>query len=286
MNFEKNIISLYGQQGQEWLKNLSNFTNQIATKWNLTNLQVLQNLSYNYVLSCYQNQNPVILKISFNKNDLQTEALTLKSFSGHGCVKLLEQDIELGALLIQKINPGTSLKSLFPEQDEQAVKIISDVIKKLQTTTIPKDSSFCNISDWLAILDENWKIPKKHLLHARNLKKQLLETTSKQVLLHGDLHHENILLEQQNSWIAIDPKGIIGDPVFEVGSAILNPTPELLQNNNIKNIIQNRIVLFSQHLGFDQKRIFDWTYVQAVMRACWAIQDNTDTEYIDMLLNF
>ncbi len=279
MKFGENISGMDVQQWQEWLKNLPNFVNQIADHWQLSNLQVLPNLAYNHVLSCIQNQKSVILKICFCKKEMQSEVKALQAFAGHGCVKLLAHDIELGAMLLQNVMPGTSLKTLFPNQDAQAVKIISQVITNLQCAPLPNPTNFQNISGWLKTLEKNWDLPQKYIEKARNLSKQLLATTTKQILLHGDLHHDNILLCGQTEWIAIDPKGVIGDPVYEVGASIRNPIPELLENNDAKSIIQSRINLFADLLNFDKKRIYDWTYVQAVLSACWAIEDGHDTAY-------
>ena len=279
MKFGENINGINVQQWQEWLNNLPNFVNQIADYWQLSNLQVLPNLSYNRVLSCIQNQKSVMLKICFCKKELQSEVNALQAFAGHGCINLLAYNVELGALLLQNVTPGTSLKTLFPNQDAQAVKIISNVITNLQCAPVPGHGEFQTVSDWLKTLEKNWDIPQKYIEKARNLSKQLLATTTKQVLLHGDLHHDNILLCEQTQWIAIDPKGVIGDPVYEVGASIRNPIPELLENSDAKNIIQNRINLFANLLNFDYKRIYDWSYVQAVLSACWAIEDGHDTAY-------
>lgn len=285
MQFNENVIGLYGQQGQEWLDNLPNLVNQLADHWKLSNLQVLPSLTYNYVLSCFQGEQPVVLKVGFSKKELQSEADALRAFSGHGCIRLLDHSIELGALLLPRAAPGTTLKSttlksLFPAQDDHAVKIISSVIKELQSAQLPSTGKFPDISVWLAILDKDLNILPKYLAKARKLREHLLSTSTNKVLLHGDLHHENILLCGENKWIAIDPKGVIGDPVFEVGASIRNPIPDLLKNSDPRQIIQNRITLFSEQCNVDPKRIFDWVYVQAVMCACWAIEDNADAAYI------
>lgn len=278
MQFEKNM-SLYLQQWQEWLNNLPTIVNQIADHWQLSNLQALPNLSYNHVLRCVQNEKPVILKICFSKKELQSEVNALQVFAGHGCINLLDHNIELGAILLQDVTPGRSLKTLFPNQDKQAVKIIGKIIRELQHAHVPKHGEFQNISDLLKTLERNWNLPPRYIEKARNLSKHLLATTTKQVLLHGDLHHDNVLLCGQAQWIAIDPKGIIGDPVYEVGASIRNPIPELLENHDAKNIIQNRMNSFTDILGFDNKRIFDWSYVQAVLSACWSIEDGHDSAY-------
>ncbi|MBD3273474.1 phosphotransferase [Candidatus Dependentiae bacterium] len=279
MSFKKNIINLYGQKGQEWLNNIPNIVNNLSEYWELSNLQVMPNLSYNYVLSAIQKNIPVILKISFDKKYLEREINALNAFSGSDCVGIISYDIELGALLLQKMIPGTSLKKLFPNQDEKATKIICDIIKNLHSISISNLENFPNIFDWLKILDKNLNLPKKYLIRARELKDYFFSKTLRQVLLHGDLHYDNILWDEHEGWVAIDPKGVLGNPIIEVASAIYNPIPELLKQNNVKDIILNRINLISNSLNLSCEEIIRATYLKVVLSTCWAVDENINKNY-------
>jgi streptomycin 6-kinase len=94
-------------------------------------------------------------------------------------------------------------------------------------------------------------------------------------LLHGDLHHGNILFNGEK-WVAIDPKGVIGEIDYEVGAFIRNPIPLLLEQHNPTDIIKNRIKCFSQELGLDQQRVTAWAFVQAVLAAHWSAENQED----------
>lgn len=282
--FERNILNLYGKEGKIWLNSLPDIANLLARQWNLSNIQVFPHLSYNYVASCIQNNVPIVLKIGFDKKELSPEAAALQAFAGHGCINLLDQNLDLGALLLQKATPGTRLKKLFPEKDDYATDIMCNIIKQLQSTNNYNTKDFPHISDWLKLLENDWNLPQQYLVKARSLSKQLLATTQTNILLHADLHHENILLHENDNWIAIDPKGAIGDPAYEVGAAIRNPIPEILNNNEAKNIIKHRIRIFAQTLGFNPERIFAWTYVQTALAACWTINDEREsTSFINSM---
>lgn len=279
MQFEHNIASLYGPQGVEWLKKLPKIVGALARKWNLVNISVFPNLTFNYVALCLKGTRPVVLKISFCTKELQQEVSALRAFDGHGCVRLIDHDLVSGGLLLEPVEPGSSLKNFFPDRDQHAIKIACRVIKELQTASDYECSDFSNIADWLKSFDKECNIPQQYLLRARELGNDLLATTAKQILLHGDLHHENILLSGHDRWVAIDPKGVIGDPVYEVGAAIRNPIPDLLRNPQAKSIIQNRMQICADTLGFEYKRIFEWVYVQGVLSACWALEDGIDATY-------
>jgi streptomycin 6-kinase len=279
MQFKKNILSSYGQEGQVWLDNLPLLTQKLAEQWGLSQLQVMPNLSCNYVVRGVQADVPVVLKIGFYTTGMQYEAKALRSFAGNGCVKLLDMDLGQGALLLQCVLPGTPLKALFLDNERQAAEATSSVIKKLQLST-NHQQGFPLVKDWLMILDKNWDVPQQYLEKARILKTHLLATTTQTVLLHGDLHNENILACGDTSWIAIDPKGVIGDPVFEVGAAIYDPIPDMVSQDVAQKIMCDRIDWFAQLLNYDRQRIYDWAFVQTVLRACWAlewgIQDEQD----------
>jgi streptomycin 6-kinase len=90
--------------------------------------------------------------------------------------------------------------------------------------------------------------------------------------------HDNIL-EDKEGWIVIDPKGVVGEPAYEVGAFIRNPIPDLLRHEEASNIIQNRISLFSKRLDIPAHKIAGWALVQAVLAWVWALEDNGETAY-------
>lgn len=277
---EKNIINLYGELGKQWLTNLSVLTEQMKITHGLSNLKPVQNLSYNYVLSGLQGSQPIILKLGFDTDGLKREAHTLKAFAGFGVIKVLMENE--GMLLLERAVPGISLKSYFPKKDHDAIHITCECIKRLHKAPIPRVHHLPDMKDWLTALDKNLIIPEHYLHKARRLRDKLIMTTTPPVLLHGDLHHDNIL-QNKDGWVAIDPKGIIGDPAYEVAAFIRNPIPELLAHNNASHIIDSRIAQFAEILKLSEQRIIDWCYVQAVLAWAWALEDNGDETYFKKL---
>jgi len=111
------------------------------------------------------------------------------------------------------------------------------------------------------------------LIKARTLRDELLNTTDAPILLHGDLHHDNILAHD-NNWKVIDPKGVIGELSYEVGCFIRNPLDDLPSHSDSLKIITNRINAFSKNLILDPDRIAKWCFVQAVLATVWSLEDN------------
>ena len=94
------------------------------------------------------------------------------------------------------------------------------------------------------------------------------------MLLHGDLHHDNILSAERQPWLAIDPKGIVGEPAYEVGALLRNPWSVLLDMPQPGRILARRVDQLAEELGFDRARIVGWGIAQAVLSAWWCLEDH------------
>lgn len=235
--FKETILSIYGKHGKIWLADLPRLQQEIAVAWGLESLQAASNLSYNYIASGFQNGEPIILKLSLDREALIQESTALKAFSGFGAVKVLRQTE--GILLLEKARPGTSLKEYFPTRDSASIQIVCRVIQKLHQAPLPLAGTFPKIDDWLAVLENDWQIPIYFLEKARRFKDYLLKTAPASILLHGDLHHENIL-KTDDGWAVIDPKGVMGEPIYEIAAFIRNPLPEILKIPHLHTLMANR----------------------------------------------
>lgn len=101
---------------------------------------------------------------------------------------------------------------------------------------------------------------------------ELCDSQSSTRLLHGDLHHHNVLLDNQRGWLAIDPKGVVGELAYEVGAAFRNPCerPAVFA---ARATIERRVGRFAGVLGLDAERVLGWAFAQAVLAAIWEVED-------------
>ena len=81
-------------------------------------------------------------------------------------------------------------------------------------------------------------LPDAVVERAADLLSELTETSGEPVLLHGDLHHYNILSAEREPWLAIDPKGIVGAAEFDVCAFLRN---ELLSQHEPERVLARRI---------------------------------------------
>jgi streptomycin 6-kinase len=103
---------------------------------------------------------------------------------------------------------------------------------------------------------------------------ELLADSAEPVLLHGDLHHDNILAAQRTPWLAIDPQGVIGEPAYEVGAWLRNPLPWLWQSAAPTDLLRRRLHILAAELGIDWARLAAWGLAQAVLSAWWDYEDH------------
>jgi streptomycin 6-kinase len=252
-----NLTQIYGSMGEDWLVRLPDAIDRLTTMWKLSELKPLSNLSYSYVLEGFQGNLPIILKLSLDIALMNREAIALEAFKGFGTVSVLGH--EEGALLLERAIPGTSLKR---SSCNNKIEIACGVMKQLHQAPLPQTNLFPHIDEWLADLDKDWDLPIAHLERARMMKKRLIKTTvGPQILLHGDLHQENIL-SHGNTWVVIDPKGAIGAPIHETWACVENP--------------QRDLKVISKHFGYPLNDVVDWYYVHLILAACWQVEDGLD----------
>ena len=274
----QNVINILGENGKKWITNLPNTIEILADRWNLSNLVPVDNMTFNYVAKAIYNSNqPVVLKIGFDTNVISDEKRALIYFDGNASIRLIDYNEKYNALLLQQAIPGTTLKSLYPANDKFVIDCYVDTVQKLLDKPLNNKNGFRHISDWLKILDgfKSDKLPEYLLKKAIHLKNILLASIKTEILLHGDLHQDNIL-KNNDTWLAIDPKGIIGEPEFEVAAFDFIHGTELTNNLEAKKLFLDRINILAKRSNLSAERIRNWTLVRLILSATWHIEDNGD----------
>ncbi|CAN5187138.1 aminoglycoside O-phosphotransferase APH(6)-Id [soil metagenome] len=283
MNLPKHFVDtvnrIWGAQGAAWLKELPELIEFFSAKWQLSNIAPFDNLTFNYVAqahSAHYNK-PVVLKIGVPHPEFINESNALTFYDGHGSVKLLAHDEQKYGMLLAQIQPGNTLKSFFPTQEKQAIEYACQIMKKLHARPISGSSEFPTIDNKFLAFDSP-KIPRRlqrHVDRAQNFVNELSASAPQKYLLHGDLHHDNILLDAQGNAVSIDPKGVVGEAAYEVGAFMCNPEA-LCQQYNIPKLLNLRLDQFSQTLAIDRERLAKACYARIILSACWTVEAKGD----------
>lgn len=286
--FKDKIKRTFGKKGEEWLKNIDNIVNGCMNKWNLRNLKLSDMLSYNLILFAESpSYGDVVLKIGVPTNEINTEIKSLTLFDGVHICKLFDYDVTLGALLLERIIPGHDLKIISNNIDR--ITIAADIIKKLPIP-IEQETSLPTYTDWVNKAFARAKQEKiigdymlKLIEVGENLFNELNYNEREKVLLHGDLHHENILRGKNNKWKVIDPKGVIGIRCIEVGRFIINEIEEVEENKRL-NHIELMISVISNRIKESKKIISICAFLDCLLSTCWHYEDNSELHVKDQAI--
>ncbi|MGM0836995.1 MAG: aminoglycoside phosphotransferase family protein [Bacillota bacterium] len=274
--FQKKMVDVFGEAGKIWLTNVESTMRFCEKEWKLQIEGPVSNLSYNYVLHAKDaNGTPVMLKLGVPSFDFSNEIRTLKVYGGKGCARLLEADEERGAMLLEKLVPGTMLSV---EKDEKAAVLQFIEVWKAIRRPVPAECKSPTILDWASGLvrynnmhkSGDGPIEGSYIEMAQTYFQELSETSDGVELLHGDLHHENILYDDKKGWLAIDPKGVVGDPYFDLISYMGN---HLLTKENPKMLLEQRVAWITEALSLDRERLLKAGVAMGILSACWAIED-------------
>lgn len=274
--FKQRIRNSFGTNGEVWLESLDEQVNYFAKHWGLTVKQPVHSLSYHYVTNVVDSQKtPLILKLGVPDRDCRNEMATLRIYDGDGCAQLVKEDRALGAMLLEKMTPGHSLRGLSDE--EAVVQEFISVWKKLRRD-LPEDCNLPLITDWAVTLEDYQKhhldiegdLPNERVSQALHYFRELGDTTETLGLLHGDLHHGNILYSQERGWLAIDPKGVVGDPYFDLIQFMLN---DLIEKPDPKTLLRYRVGRITELLELDKRRLLKAAIAMSMLYACWFVED-------------
>ncbi len=277
--FIANIHDIYGITGDTWINNLPQIIRQLANQYDFQFIKPIDNLSFSFVALVMMNltDRPAILKIAPDKEQIAKEVAWLKCFEDIS-PKILTYDESCNGFLMEYLQPGDSLKNLVIQyKDDDATKIICHIIRNLQHQ-LATEFQCGHLSE----LQNDFLILKGHfdaklLAQAQSWFDELTSDTTHDVVLHGDLHHDNIL-STDTQWKVIDPHGYRGDPVAEVGSMIFNPLDSYPTDKSLKQIIDRRLHILIDELPFDPKKIKAWAFCKAVLSAAWTLEGHSKVD--------
>lgn len=269
-----------------WLERLPQHLETLRQRWQirvLTEPSQLPRLSYNLVMFAEGfDGRPYVLKMSPASDEFTREIKALQLYDGQGMARLIEADDTLAAMLLERLEPGISLWHTSAENakaDDAATHTIATIMQGLWRP-VPDVHNLRSLESWTQALRnyQGQALPKDITDKAKHLLRELLPTSSP-VLLHGDLHHDNVLRATREPFLAIDPKGLVGNRIYDVTPALFNPdAPLLAKQPQLIKILERRASIFSETLGLDKKEILSWAYVQCVLSTIWSIEDHEQTK--------
>jgi streptomycin 6-kinase len=224
-------------------------------------------------LVAYGHRGPeaVVLKVVARRGDEWRSGEVASVFGARGVVRVREH--AGGAVLMVRLTPGRSLvETVLRGRDGEATTILADVLRAMRATPPPpREAGFATVEEWGRAFE--WyaasgdrRIPGHLVADACATYADLCRSQADRRLLHGDLQHSNVLFDRSRGWVAIDPKGVVGETEYELGALLRNPreAPELFAD---PATVERRLALLTSALGLDRTRALRWAFAQAVLSA-------------------
>jgi streptomycin 6-kinase len=250
----------------DWLERVPDLLTDCCNEWGLRLGEPYAAGAAGYTVpAVLRDGTPVVLKVAFPHRESEHEADALAFWGGDGAVRLLAHDRERHATLIERCQPGTHLSELGPDA---ALDVMVELLPRLWKSA---GRPFRQLADearwWVEYLPASWERA------GRPFERRLLEETidtlhslaasqGEQVLLHQDLHADNVLAAEREPWLAIDPKPLAGER--EVGIA---PLVRAFELGHRRRDVLHRLDRLSSELGLDRERARGWALGQTV---AWA----------------
>lgn len=253
-----NIDSL-GESGRRRLAQAPAVLERLRREWNLGEMSPLPDATCSVLIAGERDGSPVVLKIPLAEDEVVFGGPAMRSFADHGGVDVLATDSDSGAVLMPRLGP--SLASDNPS-DDNAIEICAAAILRLRGAD---DEGGMPVREWYRLLLGS---QDPRLADAKTVLTKLLATSGRTRLIHGDLHHLN-LLEDGADYRVIDPKGIQAEPSLEIGAFMRNPQPSVVRLPDLAGRMRHRIERFAQLLGDPIERLWGWAFVEVTMSVDW-----------------
>lgn len=203
----------------------------------------------------------------------------LRWLDGDGAVRLLNEHGDLS--LLEWAGERTLLAHLEDHGDDAATAIAADVVARLHATRdLPAPPSLTTLTDNFASLfakaEEDRRAGKRsQFVEAADVAARLLANQRDVRPLHGDIHHENILYGARG-WLAIDPKGVLGDPAFDIANLFYNPVELELRTSEARAV--SMATILAERLRCDIGKVLDYAFAFPALSASWHLEDGNDEE--------
>jgi streptomycin 6-kinase len=275
-----NVLRVFGERGRAWLDALPAVVADLARRWELElTTRTFCGGTHSLVLAVTRaDGSPALLKVPVLDDENRHEAAALLTYAGDGAALLYTADPDNGALLMERLEPGTPLMD-HPDR-EQAIDLACGLLRRLRRP-VRAGHPFPRVP----ALARTWAttMPAGQARHAdplpaREMRRVLAAVESLRVpagpelLVNRDAHLLNILAAQREPWLLIDPKPLAGEPAFDGGWLLIDvllpdPNPEIARR------LAARI---GDGLAVDGDRVRSWALARSAENVFWDLDHGED----------
>ena len=253
------------------LRNIERYTG----KWSLSEFYFHEHYSFNAIFFCKSEKyGECVLKINSEEQNAEfaAEYNVLREYNGGKYVKVYEYDKHDSIMLIERVIPGNTLRE---EQSlEKRLEIFSGLFNRLHIE--PKNPElYIKYTDWINDYVQSSKYEKskyfkdfeRHIKKAKEICLEVSSVYNKNMLLHIDIYRSNVLRGEDGKYKIIDPKGIVGDPVFDTAHYTFN---ECCDCEILPEATELTINYLEKSINIPNKILKQCLYIETVRFICEA----------------
>jgi len=270
-------VARAGLTHADWLELVPNLLRECADEWTLQlGAPYSQGAAGYAVRAELVDGTPAVLKLIYPHREAEHEAAALEAWRGDGAVELLAYDEARSAMLLERCEPGTLLAYADPDT---ALDVLVGLLPRLWK---PAGAPFHLLADevevWLDEIPREWERTGRPCGRALvdetlDLLRALSGSQGELVLLHQDLHTDNVLAAEREPWLVIDPKPLVGEREFN-----LAPIVRDYALGHSRADVLRRLDRLTGELGLDRERARGWAIGQTV---AWMFENSQLPKHLE-----
>jgi streptomycin 6-kinase len=275
-----------GDDWAAWVDRLPALARDLLDEWDLTVDGALMNGFCSLVVPVLTDDGQrAVLKLhtDADADESDFEHLALQRWHGNGTVLLLRADPHRRAMLLERLHR----RDLTTIGDLEACEVVAGLYGRIHVPALPQLRTITSyVERWTADLEalpHDAPIPRRMREQCVALTRDLVtDPASVGRIIHGDLHHHNVLAADREPWLVIDPKPMSGDPHYEPAPMLWNRWDDIVAGDARVNL-RRRLHTIVDAAGLDEDRVRDWVVVRMVHNMSWAVIDeDLDEDYLTM----
>jgi streptomycin 6-kinase len=214
-----------------------------------------------------------LLKVPFVEEE-RAGIPVLAWYGGVGAARVLRSD--LNAVVMERLADDISLPELAAHDDAEATRILCGVVAELHRPRLAAPPPLTSMRDGFRALEAAAAAGSgRHatvLAAAWKVARRLIEAPAPSIVLHGDMHHANVLHDPRRGWVAVDPKGMVGNPALDYAKILYNPTAAIAHR---PGRLRAQAAVIAAQAGISEREVLEWSFAQAALSACWSIESGS-----------
>ncbi|MER7170253.1 aminoglycoside phosphotransferase family protein [Streptomyces mesophilus] len=271
--FAQSTVAREGEQGAAWVARLPHIVDALLRDWGCAPDGAVMHGGVGVIVPVHSTDaGPAVLKVSFPHPGNVHEPDAFAAWGGRGAVRLYARDDEQYAMLLERAHPSTLAQSADPDEMVVVAGRISRRLAVPAPAGLPRQSERAGQWERRLLVDaEEFEgaLPGR-VVRAALATVRELGSVQPEVLIHGDLHPRNILRAEREPWLAVDPKGYVGDPAWDGGTLLKSMGLVFIAADDPGKEVRRALELFADAAELEPERVRRWAQLHAVEAAYWA----------------